>query len=223
MATSVRSHIQWGLVLACAVLGGASGARGDLISVRVTGEVDNSSFGSIVAGSGVTGLYTYNTSLIPVVGVPDTIRWYRPVAVSAVFADGSSLSTDEGMIMLHNDTVVTGMGTLDIYAVGFDNIPVGSGTGVFAPYSAHGWMVAREDSTGAAWDTFDLPNPEIVLGHLPNDESLLLFNYAEGGTGNYIFLHITDLSVVPIPVPGAVVLGAIGLGCCYRLLRRRPE
>ena len=223
MATSVRSCIPRGLVLACAVLGVASAARGGFVSVQVTGIVDNSSFAGIVTGSLVTGLYTYDNTLVPDVGVPDTLRWYRPVAVSVDFADGSSLSTDEGMIMVHNDTVVTGAGTFDIYAVGFNNIPVGSGTqtGVFAPYSAHGWMVSRADPTGTAWNTLDLPNPEIVLDRLLVDQSVLLFDYEGGGTGNYIFLHITDLSVVP--APGAAVLVAIGLGGCRRLLRRRPR
>jgi len=225
MGTSVRSRIQQGLVLTCVVLGIVSTAWGDLVSVQVTGAVDNSSFDSIETGSLVTGLYTYDDTLVPRVAPPGTLAWYLPIAVSVAFADGSSLSTDEGMIMVHNDTVVTGMGTFDIYAVGFDDIPFGSGgqTGAFAAYSAHGWMVARSNPTGMAWDSLALPDPEIVLERLLVDESLLLFDYPSGGTGNYIFLHITDLSVVPapVPVPGALVLAAIGAGCCRRLFRRR--
>ncbi len=222
---SVRSRIQRGLVLACVVLGVVSTVWAGPVSVQVTGVVDDSSFDSIETGSLVTGLYTYDDTLVPHVDPPGTLAWYLPIAVSVAFADGSSLSTDEGMIMVHNDTVVTGMGTFDIYAVGFDEIPFGSGgqTGAFAAYSAHGWLVARTDKTGTAWDSLALPDPEIVLERLLVDESVLLFDYPTGGTGNYVFLHITDLSVVgaPVPVPGALVLGAIGLGCCRRLLRRR--
>lgn len=224
MAASVRSRIQQGLVLAFVVLGIVSTVWAGPVSVQVTGAVDDSSFDSIETGSLVTGLYTYDDTLVPRVAPPGTLAWYLPIAVSVAFADGSSLSTDEGLMMVHNDTVVTGTGALDIYAVGFDDIPFGSGgqTGAFAAYSAHGWMVARSNPTGTAWDSLALPDPEIVLERLLVDESVLLFDYPSGGTGNYIFLHITDLSVVPapVPVPGALMLGAIGLGCCRRLRRR---
>ncbi len=220
MASSVRSACRWGLWSACVVLAVASAAWGNLTTVQVTGVVTNSSFPTIGIDSLFTGLYAYDDALVPYVDASG-IAWYRPVAVSVVFADHSSLSTNEGKIMLHNDHV-SGTDKWDIYAVGFDNIPVGSGTqtGVFAPYSAHGWMVALRDPTGTAWDSLALPDPEIV-GLLPNDDSSLLFDFEGGGTGNYLFLHVTDLSVVAVPLPGAIVLGAVGLACFRPLLRRR--
>lgn len=220
MATSVRSRVHGGFVSACVALGVVSTAWGDPIWVQVTGIVTDSSFSTIPAESLFTGLYAYDDALAPYVDLSG-IALYQPVAVSVVFADGSSLSTNEGWIRLHDDYVVSDTETRDAYTVGFDNIPVGSGTqtGAFAPYSAHGWMVALRDPTGAAWDSLvPLPDPEIVE-RLPIDNSLLAFDYAGGGTENFLHLHITDLTVVPLP--GAVVLGGIGLGCCRRLLRRR--
>ncbi len=221
MASSFRSACRWGLWSACVVLVAASAAWGNLTTVQVTGVVADSSFPTIGIDSLFTGLYAYDDALLPHVDASG-IAWYQPVAVSVVFADLSSLSTNEGMIMLHNDHVI-GTDTWDIYAVGFENIPVGSGTqtGAFAPYSAYGWMVALRDPEGLAWNSLvPLPDPEIVE-RLPNDDSVLLFDYAGGGTGNYLSLQITDLTVVPVPLPGAVVLGAIGLACCRPLLRRR--
>ena len=225
MAMSVRSRIQRGLVLACVVLGVVSTAWGDLVSVQLTGVVDYSDFGTIGVGSPVTGSYSYDDTMVPYVAPPGTLAWYlatpgKPITVSVAFADGSSIGTDDGMIMVHNNTV-SGTDIWDIYAVGFDlDYGEGTRTGAFTDHRVNGWVVARADPTGTAWDSLALPDPEIVLARLPNDESVLLFYDAEGYL-KPIDLHITDLSVVPVPLPGALLLGALGLSAAGCLTRRR--
>jgi hypothetical protein len=207
----------------CIVLGGVSAAWSGPVTVQVTGVVDDSSFDTIENGSLFTGLYTYDDTLVPVVSPPGTLAWYQSVAVSVLFADGSSAGTDDGLMMLHDDTVVTGMGTFDIYAVGFDlDFDEGTRTGALVGYRGNGWMVGRSDSTGAAWNSLALPDPEIVLARLPDDDSLLTW-YGVDGRLEYTFLHITDLSVVapPVPAPGAFALAIIGAGGCRWWSRRR--
>lgn len=222
MAISIRSGFRGRLLLVCTVFAAASTAWGGMVTVQVAGVVGDSSFDSIETGSLFTGLYTYDDTLVPDVAPSGTLAWYHPIAMSVVFADGSSAGTDDGMIMLHDDTVVTGSGTFDIYAVGFDlDMDEGTRTGALIGYRGNGWMVARSDSTGVAWNSLALPDPEIVLTRLPKDDSVLLW-YDTDSHLEYTFLQITDLSVVapPVPVPGALALGVIGVACCRRQLRR---
>ncbi len=214
MVTSVRLAFPRGIWLICAVLGVASTARADMVSVQIAGGVTYSDFDTIGVGTAVTGLYTYDDTLVPVVPIPFN-GWYRPITAELGFADGSSVSSNEAEILVNNNS--SGIGSTDEYGVHLRGTP-GTVTGAFAGYVADGWIFARQDLTGTAWDGIALPDPETVLTRLPVDSSLLLF---QDVAGNYKFVdfEITDLSVVP--VPGALLLGAIGLGCSHRLLRRR--
>jgi len=202
----------------CVVLGIVSGAQAGPISVQVAGVVVYSDFPTIEIDSLFTALYTYDDTLVPDMDPSLTTAWYDPIAVSVAFADGSSAGADDGWILVRNYV------SLDAYAVGFHDLEIGEGTrtGALVGYSVEGWMVCRIDPTATAWDSLALPDPEIVLERLLEDQSRLMCR-DEHGYMKIIDLHITDLSVVsaPVPVPGAVVLGIIGLGCCHRLLRRR--
>jgi hypothetical protein len=82
----------------------------------------------------------------------------------------------------------------------------------------NGYMFVVADTTGAAWDSIALPNPQTILTLSPTSTFLQFYNATYSDT-RFLVFEITDLSVVP--VPGAVLLGAIGLGCSGWLLRRR--
>jgi hypothetical protein len=216
MVTSIRSSFQRGLWLVFALLAIASTAQGDMVSVQVTGEVTYSDFDSISVGSPVTGLYTYDDTLVPLPSIPFN-GWYRPVVATLGFADGSSVSSDDATILVNNNS--SGIGTTDEYGVTVDP-SLSTTTGAFAGYTVEGWMMARQDPTGTAWDGIALPDPETVLALLPVDASMLLFYDADHYL-KVLDFEITDLSVVPVPIPGALLLGAIGLSCSAWLARRK--
>lgn len=222
MAASVRSRIQQGLVLACVVLGLVSAAQGTPVWVQVAGEVTQSSFLTIGVGSPVTGFYTYDDSLVPDVdtSIYGEIGDYTPVSMRLYFAAGSSIGSDAGILMVNNHILG------DEYVVLIDaSHGLGTWTGAFV---GPDWdyalaEIVRHDPTALAWDDIALPDPETVLGLLPEDSSNIYFFEENYGASASIHFEVTDLSVVaaPVPLPGAVVLGVIGLGCCRRLLRRR--
>ncbi len=222
MATSVRSRIQQGLVLACVVLGVVSTAWAGPVSVQVTGEVTQSNFATIGVGSLVTGLYAYDDSLVPDVDVHPygTLANYGPVSMRLYFADGSSIGSNAGLLLVNNHS----MG--DEYGVFIDaSRGLGTWSGAFVGPDWDYALAAmlRHDPTASAWDDITLPDPETILDRLPIDSSNIYFFEESYGVTGSINFHVTDLSVVPapVPVPGALMLGAIGLGCCRRLLRRR--
>lgn len=224
MVASVRSRIQQGFVLACVVLGLVSAARGEPVWVQITGEVTQSSFLTIGVGSPVTGLYTYDDSLVPDVdtSIYGAIANYTPVSMRLNFADGSSIGSDTGILIVNNHVLA------DEYVV-LINASHGLGTWSGA-FVGPDWdyalaAIARHDLTASAWDDIALPDPETVLELLAQDSSNIYFFEESYGVSESIHFEVTDLSVVPapVPVPGAVVLGAIGLGCCHRLLRRRAR
>jgi hypothetical protein len=113
MVTSIRSSFQRGLLLVCAALAVASTARGDLISVQVTGEVTYSDFDTIGVGTPVTGLYTYDPDTLSVVGDPGH-AWYSPITTAMSFVGGSSASSGDGEIYVANNV---GPGLSDVYGV----------------------------------------------------------------------------------------------------------
>jgi len=61
--------------------------------------------------------------------------------------------------------------------------------------------ILRHDPTGAAWDDITLPDPETVLRLLPEDSSNIYFFEESYGVSGSIDFEVTDLSVVPAPVP----------------------
>ena len=228
MATSIQSPFREKLLLVCAVLALVSTAWGDLISVQVTGVVTASDFDTIGIGSRVKGLYTYDNALVPSwLPAPD-LAWYTPVTSILSFVDGSSIGTDVGAITVNNNS--SGIGMVDEYAVDLAVTPTSPGTltGAFTP--GPGFLVMdggirRHNLAGTAWNGIALPDPETVLALLPVDTSYARYwAIAPEGAVNLIKIvnfQVTDLSVVAVPLPGAVLLGVIGLGCCGRLLRRR--
>ncbi len=211
MTASVRLRIQRGLVLVCVVLGIVSGAQAGPISVQVAGVVVYSDFPTIEIDSLFTALYTYDDTLVPDVDPGLTAAWYEPIAVSAAFADGSSAGADDGWILVRNYV------SLDAYAMGFHDLEIGEGTrtGALVGYSVEGWMVCRIDPTATAWDSLALPDPEIVLERLLEDQSRLMCR-DEHGYMKIIDLRITDLSVVPAPVPwcSGPSVWAAAIACC---------
>ncbi len=233
MAASVRSRIQQGFVLGCVVLGLVSTAWGSPVWVQVTGEVTQSDFATIAVGSPVTGFYTYDdhagTLPDPDPYSPDgNPVWYEAVSVGLTFVDASSIQTDLVAIMVNDNS--GGSGTVDEYAIDFSVVPGGgTWTGAFVgpDWTTLRGSIVRHDLDGDAWDGVALPDPETVLGLLSKDSSWVEFyNYnAADYTNRYQYIHllVTDLSVVPapVPVPGALALGAIGAGCCRWLFRRK--
>jgi len=219
MLTSVRPASKWGLCFTSAVLAIASTALGDIVSVQIAGEVTYSDFATIGIGTPVTGLYTYDDTLVPIVPNPYN-AWYGPISAGLSFVDGSSVSSDEAEIFVNNNS--SGIGSTDVYGVRLD-VPPSSGTmtGAFAGYSSvDGWMLARMDPTGTAWNGIALPDPQTILALLPDDGSILLFRDPDYYLKVMDF-EITDLSVVPVPAPSALLLGLIGLASCGRLVKRR--
>ncbi len=221
MPTSVRSPFQQGLWSACVVLAVASAAWGNLTTVQVTGVVDSSSFESIVSGSAVRGFYTYDDALAPDVhpSTYGTYAWYSPVSGRLFFDGGSSIGTDVGGLLVNNHSGG------DEYGVYLDaSGGRGTWTGAFV---GKDWTFAiptiLRHGAPTAWDVIELPDPETVLGLLPLDSSEVYFFEESYGTHESITFHVTDLSVVAVPLPGAIVLGAIGLACCRPLLRRRAR
>ncbi len=228
MAVSVRSRIQRGFVLACVALGLVSTAWGSPVWVQVTGEVRYSDFLTIGVGSPVTGFYTYDDHAEPLPESGENPIWYEAIAMGLTFVDGSSIQTNTVAIMINNNSggKVTGV---DEYAVDFDLLFAGgTWTGAFeGPVwdILHGSII-RHDPAGTAWDDVALPDPETVLALLPDDDSWVNFyDYVgEGSVGiRSIRFEVMDLSVVsaPVPVPGALMLAAIGAGCCRWVLRRK--
>jgi hypothetical protein len=224
MAASVRSRIQQGLVLACVVLGIVSTAWGSPVWVQVAGEVTQSDFATIGVGSLVTGFYAYDDSLVPDVDVHPhgILANYSPVGMRLRFVDGSSIGSDAGLLFVNNHSLG------DEYGVFIDaSHGLGTWTGAFV---GPDWdyaiaAILRHDPTAAAWDDIILPDPETILDRLPIDSSNVYFFEESYGVSGSIHFKVTDLSVVsaPVPVPGALALGAIGWGCCHRLLRRRSR
>jgi hypothetical protein len=124
MVTSVRLPFQQGLWLVCALLAASSIAWGGVVSVQITGEVTYSDFATIGIGTPVTGLYTYDDTLVPYVPNPYN-AWYGPITAALGFVDGSTLSLDTAQIFVNNNS--SGLGTVDEYGVLF-NVAPGSGT-----------------------------------------------------------------------------------------------
>ena len=223
MVRSSRSAFVRGLCLVCVALSVGSTASGAVTSVQITGEVTRSDYATIGIGSPVTGLYTYDDTLVPYMPNPYN-AWYGPITAGLSFADGSSIGTNQAHVFVNNNS--SGLGTVDEYGVFFD-VSSGSGTltGAFTTFDFDfglGWFVLRHDLTGTAWDGIALPNPETVLALLPLDSSTLYFYEESYGFSRFVELEVMDLSVVTIPAPGAILLAAIGLVPCRWLVRRRP-
>jgi len=188
----------------------------------VTGEVTQSDFATIGVGSPVTGFYAYDDSLVPDVdtSIHGTIGNYVPVGMRLYFADSSSIGSDAGILIVNNHVLA------DEYVVLIDaSHGLGTWSGAFV---GPDWdfalaAIARHDLTASAWDDIALPNPETVLELLAQDSSSVYFFEESYGTSGSIHFEVTDLSVVatPVPLPGALALGAIGAGCCRWLLKRR--
>jgi hypothetical protein len=214
----------------CLVLVWGPLSRANMVTVDITGHVTGSSFPTdIPISSAVTGSYTYSDVLstppftIPGIGLGAI---YSPVAFSLTFADGSTMTATDGTLNLARV-----FGFFDAYRV--QSGASVSGTGVFAGMDYLGAVFERYDSSGTALDASShyagfpaVLNPTDVLSLFPMDVPPLPFppdgSYLYcGALGSEYRLDfvVTDLSTVPIP--GALVLGAIGLACAGWRLRRR--
>lgn len=227
MATLIRSPFRGNLLLVCTMLALASACWGAPVFVQVTGKVITSDFTTIGVGTSVTGLYTYDDALSPWHMSGPDLADYFPITAALSFDDGSvggaTLSSDESIIFVNNNS--SGLGTYDEYGMDLDlNRPSGTRTGAFAEGEWEFMLagIRRHDPTGTAWDGIALPDPETILALLPDDSSFVYFHETSWGTTKFIQFEATDLLVVPapVPLPGAVVLGVIGVGCCRRLFRR---
>jgi len=204
------------LAMAGLVLLVASAGYATPITVNVVGQVMDSDFAGITVGSAVTGSYTYDDAAGPYDNT-GTVAKYWLNGVSLVFAaDGSTVSSPGGTLRLQRDP------TFDEYRVLIDVGLVG--TGSFAgPIDTYLAKIQRIDPTHTALAGFPtIPDPTTLLTAFPNDWSVV---YEKPGdpTDPAVEFDITSFSVQapPIPVPGAVILGAIGATCTGWLRRRR--
>lgn len=200
----------------------------DMVTVAVTGRVtDGSDFDSIDDGSLVTGYYRYDDAT-PNSYPGGAAGRYEGVTFSLTFQGGSTISSDQAYIWVNNNSSGHATG-VDEYAVNFElydpshpdrNILTGAFAGLDVNFGAR---IHFSDPAGLAWDSVALPDPESVLALMPNEDSFLsLWTVPEVTWPDYhLRFDVTDLSVVTVPVPGALGLVVLGLGSSGWLLRRR--
>ncbi len=202
----------------CLILVAASLSYATPVTVNVTGQVSDSDFPAIGLASVVTGTYTYDDALPPVIqNFPSgsSSATYLPVAVALTFADGSTIGSPNGNLFLSLDP-----GHSDMYWVSAGTSV--SMTGSFAGMATPAINILLTDYTSTALLGFPaIPDPATVLSLIPADASGVFGE--RGGAQVEVRFAVTDLSVPSsaIPVPGAVVLGAIGLACTGWLRRHR--
>ena len=204
----------------------AAPAAAGMVTVNVTGRVISSDFTTIGVDSLVTGSYTYDDTT-PNSHYSGAAGRYEGVTFSLAFVDGSTISTDEAWLWVNNNS--SGIGTHDEYAVNFH--PYTSShpdrntlTGAFAGLDVNlGARIHFSDSAGLAWDSVTLPDPESVLALMPDEDSVLsLISVPDFDWPNYsLRFDVTDLSVVTVPVPGALALTTLALACAGLIRRRK--
>ncbi len=218
--TCVRTPLARGWFWLCALLAIAAPAGAEMVSVQMTGEVTRSDFATIGVDTAVTGRYTYDDALPPTRMSGSNLAYYGPVTVRLGFVDGSTVRSSVAEILVNNHSVGDEYGW-------YADVSSGRGTvtGAFAAEHFDLLIAAflRYDRTSAAWDGFALPDPATILTLLPYEDSTMYCHEDSYGVSKVVNFRVTDLSVVPVPVPGAVLLGALGLGLSHWLLRNRKS
>jgi len=205
----------------------AAPAAADMVTVAVTGRVtDALDFDTIDNGSAVTGYYRYDDTTADTATWSDYYGLYHGVEFHLGFADGSTISSTTARIVVNNDS--SGHGTVDEYLVRFPSLTGFALTGAFAeidPVLSMDTFIGLRDDRGAALTSDALPNPAGILSAMPDYWSRVQLETIDsfGNPEYYVGLRfeVTDLSVVPVPVPGALVLVGLGLSSSGWLLRRR--
>jgi hypothetical protein len=222
----------FGLVLALTSLGYANA-----VTVNLTGKVTYSSgFPTIPIGSLVTGNYEYDDASLPFYSsssLPsDGETVYHVIGVTLTFADtdpafpGGSTITANPVDWPYLALTRGGIPSEDFYSVSTNfNNPAGpTVTGSLAlPYGywlsaviqgAPGWGHLALDVTPGGY--FAIPDPDSLLSQFP------LIDCRVATIGHELRFAVDSLSVSPqpVPIPGAVGLGLVGLACARWWLRR---
>lgn len=215
----VVHHVRFFFLVVGLVLAGASPGHAAPVTVNFTGQVTSSEYVGIPVDSLVTGSYAYNDAAAPTILDVDYAK-YDIDLFTLAFVDGSTIVTVNPHLSLVDHSGVGPFGA-DRYSVASYGPVIA--TGSFADVPLLTVALARSDSSGTAWTDFPaIPSPSDVLTLFPEDQSGVWGDLYVDPYTRDLYFDITSLSVTSpvVPVPGALVLGAIGVACTGWRLRR---
>jgi hypothetical protein len=216
-------------ILMLIILGNVTTTYGDLIPIKATITADNhyalyygdknGSFVTLIGRNefgttGSPGQYNWSDA--------ETFNFDMPAGAYLYIAAWSDKSTAQGLLgqfVLSNTTLLTNTSDWTVFSTGVDK-----GDGSAAPTIGElGSQISIANSTGWSTVTNHLVNGSSPWGLVSgiDKQADWIWGGALIGGANYGEYEIFRTQIAPVPVPGAMLLGSMGISFAGWLLRRR--